>query len=351
MIRICTSLAKYGYNVQLIGRELPNSPILKRQPFQQKRFRLFFKKGKLFYLEYNVRLFFYLLFSHFDAVCSVDLDTLVSGFIISKIKSKPCIYDAHEYFTEVPEVINRPFIKKAWETVADFIIPKLKYAYTVCDSLAEIFYEKYKTPFLVIRNLPTRKNISSVKNKLSANFILIYQGVLNEGRGLEECLEAIEFMESVELWLAGEGDLSEQLRKMVDEKKISDKVIFHGRVSPDKLSLLTPQAHLGLNLLKNKGFNYYYSLANKTFDYMQAGIPSICMAFPEYNKLQQQTNTLFLINNLSPNEIADVVSMVRNDKTLYDNICENNKLAAKEWVWEMEEKKLFQFYAEIWQRN
>ncbi len=348
MIRICTSLSGAGYKVMLVGRQLPNSPILKKQPFQQKRLHLIFEKGKLFYIEYNVRLLFYLLFSRFDAVCSVDLDTLLPGYLVSKIKGKTCIYDAHEYFSEVPEVVGRPLVKKAWEGIADFTIPKLKFAYTVCESLAEIFYQKYRTPFAVIRNVPVRKPLLPQKKMGKYPFVLIYQGVLNDGRGLEETVEAIEQLKGVELWLAGEGDLSNMLREKVADKGLTDRIIFHGRVSPDKLHLLTSQAHLGLNLLKNKGLNYYYSLANKTFDYMQAGIPSLCMPFPEYKKLSLQSGALIIINELSASQISKAIESIRKDQALYQDLCEKNRRAAEEWIWEKEEEILLRFYSNVW---
>ena len=130
MIRIATTLAQNGFDVSLIGRIKKQSISLGNEPFQQKRLGVFFSKGKLFYLEYNLRLFFFLLKNRFDIVGSVDLDTLLPCFLVAKIKRKPIVFDAHEYFTEVPEVVNRPFTKGIWKLVGKLIIPRLKYAYT-----------------------------------------------------------------------------------------------------------------------------------------------------------------------------------------------------------------------------
>ena len=89
MIRICSSLANAGYQVCLVGRQRPHSKALRQQPFEQKRLKCFFERGKFFYLEYNIRLFFFLMFQRFDAICSIDLDTILPGFYVSKIKRKP----------------------------------------------------------------------------------------------------------------------------------------------------------------------------------------------------------------------------------------------------------------------
>lgn len=350
MIRICTSLSLVGHQVHLVGRQLPSSLPLENQLFTQHRFRLLFTKGKLFYLEFNIRLFFYLLFSRFDVVCSVDLDTILPGSVVAYLKRKICVYDAHEYFSEVPEVVERPFVKKAWETLARIIIPRLRYAYTVGDCLASIFQEKYTTPFEVIRNVPVKKGSVSPNSKtwdLSQNFILLYQGVLNEGRGLEETIGAMVHLSSTELWLVGEGDLSWELRELVKKLGLDDRVRFWGKLTPSELKALTPQSHLGLNLLKNKGLNYYYSLANKVFDYMQAGLPSLTMDFPEYRRINQQFEVFFLLEDLTESSIVRAVNNLRQDHVLYEKLAANCLEAAEVFTWEQEEKKLLTFFQKI----
>jgi glycosyltransferase involved in cell wall biosynthesis len=348
MIRICTSLAKAGYDVTLAGRQLPWSLPLAKQAFGQHRFRLIFNHGKLFYLEYNLRLLFWLLFSKFDIAHSVDLDTLGPGYLAARLRSKICVYDAHEYFTEVPEVVERPAVKKTWETLARWIIPRLKFACTVCESLAEVFEKKYGTPFTVIRNVPTAKPLPPEDfDKKNHPFILFYQGVLNDGRGLEEAIEAMVMLENVELWLAGEGDLSGELRQLAMEKGVESRVKFLGKILPEELEKLTPKAHLGLNLLKNKGLNYYYSLANKAFDYIQAGLPSLNMDFPEYRRINRHHEVFLLLEQLDPASIVQAVESLRSDPELYQKLSANCRKAAPVYTWENEEQILLSFYEKI----
>ena len=117
MQRICRSLSKAGYEVELVGRVRHFSVPITYEPYQQTRLKCFFNKGKLFYLEYNLRLLIYLTFSNFDACCAIDLDTIIPVYLIGRLKGIKTIYDAHEYFTEVPEVVNRPFVKSIWEWI------------------------------------------------------------------------------------------------------------------------------------------------------------------------------------------------------------------------------------------
>src|SRR5688572_4416115 len=130
MIRICTSLAQAGYQVTLVGQRWRRStPPLPVRPFNQVRLRCFFYKGKIGYFEYNLRLFFFLLFHKADALCAIDLDTILPFYLVSKLKGLPRIYDAHELFCEMKEVVTRPLIYKAWKWVERLTVPHFKNGY------------------------------------------------------------------------------------------------------------------------------------------------------------------------------------------------------------------------------
>lgn len=345
MIRISTSLANHGYKVLLVGRLRENSKPLNEQPFQQKRLSCFFDKGKRFYLEYNIRLFLFLLRQKTDILGAIDLDTILPCLMVATLKRKVLVFDAHEYFTEVPEVVDRYWVKKVWQWVGDWAIPRAQYAYTVGECLGKIFTEKYKVPFEVIRNVPFAKKIEDQEEE--GRKIILYQGVLNKGRGLEQAIQVMKNLEGAELWLAGEGDLSKVLRELVKELKLEDKVHFLGYLQPTELAKITPKAYIGLNLLENKGLSYYYSLANKAFDYIQAGVPSIQMNFPEYNALNDAFEVFALVENLEISSLTTAIHNLLNDASLHERLKENCKKAASLLNWEEEEKKLIQLYDQM----
>lgn len=347
MIRICSTLALVGYEVQLWGRQLRESQAFIQQPFVQERLKLWFRRGKFFYLELNIRLFFKLLFSKFDIIYAVDLDTLLPGRLVAKLRRKTLVFDAHEYFSEVPELMGRPATKRVWEMAADLAVPKLKHALTVCDSLAKVFEERYGTVFEVIRNVPLLRQQNQVRIKKQGTFTLIYQGVLNDGRGLEESILAMKLLPDVAFWICGEGDISVGLRKLTAENGLEGQVKFLGKLPPEALARLTLQADLGLNLLENKGLNYYYSLANKAFDYIQAGLPSVGMNFPEYVCLNEEFDVFHLIDEASPQTIAGAVNYLRSDKNRYEMLAANCRMAAKKLNWQIESQKLLDFFAKI----
>lgn len=342
MIRICTTLFEHGYEVLLVGRKKNNSLPL-YFPFQTDRLNCFFQKGKWFYLEYNIRLFFYLLFTKGDILCAIDLDSILPNYYVSKWKKIPLVYDAHEYFTEVIEVTNRPKIKQCWEAIEAKIVPRLKYAYTVNSSLAKLFKEKYNTHFESIRNISTLNTLSDVT--FDTKPYIIYAGVLNEGRGLEETIEAIQHC-NINFMICGEGDITERLKLRVKQLKVEDKVEFKGYVQPEELKTLIENAYAGILVLKNEGLSYYYSLANKFFDYLHAGIPQITTDFPEYRALNEAYNVA-LYAELDSDSIADAINQLINDKALYNQLQQNTLAAREELNWQKESDKLIAFYDKI----
>ncbi len=339
MHKICTSLSKAGYNVELVGRKLPSSKPLDNKTFGQTRLYCFFTKGKLFYIEYNLRLLFFLLFRKFDIICAIDLDTILPALFVGVLRSKKMVYDAHEYFTEVPEVINRPAVQKFWKAVERLAVPKMDLCYTVSNSLGEIFEQEYHKKFYIIKNVPESTEVNLSPEPV--NFIL-YQGALNVGRGLEELILAMQQI-PLRLKIVGEGDLSATLRKMVKDLNLQDKITFLGYMKPGELKELTPKAFLGYNLLADMGKSYYYSLSNKFFDYIHAGVPGISNNYPEYTFINNQYETAAL-TNLSVGNIVLTVNTLIKDKGYYNRLKQNCTLAAKVYNWQEEEKLLVNLY-------
>lgn len=344
MARISASLHRAGAEVWLIGRTLPYSLELADQPYHQHRIRCFFHKGKGFYLEYNLRLFFFLLFKPLDYLVAADLDTLLPAFLVARLRRKKVYYDAHEYFTEVPELRHRPTIKAIWESVAGFAVPRVDGAYTVSNSLATVLTARYQQPFAVIRNMPYR----SLTTPANPTFrpLLLYQGALNAGRGLEALLEAMCLLPEFTLWLAGKGDLETSLQAFTRTHGLTSRVHFLGNLSPEVLKALTPQAWLGFNLLDSQSPSYYYSLANKSVDYVQAGIPSIQMDFPEYRHLNNTYECFLLLDELTPIAIEQAVRSLALDSARYAHLCLQCQAAAEVWNWEQEEQKLLPLFFE-----
>ena len=346
MARICGTLASNGYKVTLIGRKRRNSPPLLPREYNQKRLPCFFDKGKLFYLEYNFKLFWFLIFRSFYAVCAIDLDTILPAFLVCKLRGKVLVYDAHEYFTEMEEIVRRPAIKAAWSALERFTLPRIKHEYTISDGYARLYMETYDRVFEVIRNVPRTSSIPNIETP-STNRIIQYQGALNIGRGLEEAIQAVSELDGFTLRIFGDGPISETLNELVQELKAEEKVEFMGLFSPADLREKTQQAWIGLCLFSDTGLHHQYSLGNRFFDYFHAGIPQISMDFPEYKAFNLKYGVATLIPELNKDTIKSAILELDVNTQMYKQLKMNCAKAREDNCWEKESVKLLSFYSKI----
>jgi glycosyltransferase involved in cell wall biosynthesis len=342
MQRICGSLQNAGYHVTLVGRKTTGSPPLGKTSYQQVRLNCFFQKGKLMYLEFNLRLFFYLLFRDLQCIVAIDLDTIIPCYYISRIKNITRIYDAHEWFSELKEVVTRPAIHKIWLWVEQTYLPRFPHGYTVSASIGNAFRERYGVDYALIMNVP----IPFSSGPAEPQHYLLYQGAVNEGRGLEWLIPAMAKV-NAPLWICGEGNFSSTCRNLISTHKLEHKIFMKGHIAPVELARITASAFAGINLVEPVGMNQFYSLANKFFDYIQAGVPQLTMKFPEYDRINQQYQVAVLIPELDQEIIAAELNNLLANEVLYSTLKRNCSTAAKELNWNNEEKKLISFYMKI----
>ena len=344
--RIARSLTQLGVEITVVGRKRRNSLRLAKSDVRFHRFSLIFNKGPLFYACYNIRLFFYLLFHKFDLLVANDLDTLPANFLISEIKKTKLVYDSHEYFTEVPELADRNFVRKIWERLEKWMVPKIKHSYTVCDSIAEIYNHKYGTGMIAIRNLAYRnlKSPDAANKKPSYEKIILYQGSVNKGRGLELVINSMQYLDHVIFQIIGDGDILSVLKSLVAKLKLESKVLFIGRIPPDELMQYTVQADIGISLEENLGLNYYYALPNKLFDYISANIPVVVSDFPEMGTLVRKYDIGIATLITDARELSLLFKSMLEDPKRVEKWKSNLRKAASELCWENEEKKLLDFY-------
>jgi glycosyltransferase involved in cell wall biosynthesis len=342
MHRIAGSLLTHGFAVLLVGRKKINSVPLSEKSFQQKRLVCFFQRGFLFYAEYNLKLFLFLLFTKADIVCAIDLDTILPCYFSSLLKKQKRVYDAHELFTEQAEVIRRPWVQKIWLWIERFAVPKFTFGYTVNEFIANVFHKKYGVKYTVIRNLPA---YFSLQPNSSEGYIL-YQGAVNEGRCFETLVPAMQAVNAV-LWICGEGSFFEQTKLLIKQYKLEEKIILKGYVKPEELRMISCRALAGLTLFSLQGLNQYQSLGNRFFDYMMAGIPQICVNYPEYRKINDEYGFAYLIDEPDSVSIARGLNKILHDPVLYHELQQNALKARSVLNWEGEEPKLTGFYNQL----
>jgi len=342
--RIMNTLISNDYKVSWISRV--KNPKFSFRSVTHFYIDTFSKNGPLFYLEYNIRAWIKSRSIPSDIVTAVDLDTIITSFYASKSRENKFVFDAHEYFSEVPELIGKSWKKKIWEFLANKYIPKVDLAYTVGSELADLFSNLYKVPFSIVRNVPSILD-TEVTKEMSYNKDIIYLGVLNKGRGLEQMVEALELLpEQYRLTLLGDGDIMDELQTLVKDKNLQNRVNFKGWVDPFQIRQILQSAWCGINLLDNNSLSYYYSLANKYFDYLHAGLPIIANKFPEYISLNALMETSILIEKLDSQHIKNAILSLE-DEHAYNRLKENTKEARSLWNWEREAEKLLDLYTSL----
>jgi glycosyltransferase involved in cell wall biosynthesis len=352
VLKIAETVSRLNCDITIIGRRSGDCCDAGKN-FKTKRFRMIFKKGFLFYKFINIRLFFYLLFHRYDLLVSNDLDTLLPNFLISKLKRLPLVYDSHEYFTGVPELQFRPFVKWVWKSIEKIIFPHLRYVMTVSNSIATQYEREYNIRPIIVRNCSKRAGhiIPYSRNETGIDpdhLLLILQGAgINIDRGGEELIEAIRQTEQVSLLVVGSGDLLEVMKKRVVELDLARRVKFIPKVPWEDLIRYTKSADAGLSLDKDTNLNYKFSLPNKLFDFMSAGIPVIASDLNEVKNIVLEYKCGIIIPSVTSEEISRAIREIRDNRNLLSELKINSVIASESVNWEKESSKVSEFYNDI----
>ena len=343
--KMALTLTKADFNVLVVGRKLPKSLPLHDVPYETERLRFIFTKGALFYAEMNLRYFLFLLFRSFDIATANDLDTLLGVYCAVRLRRKHIVYDSHEYFTEVPELAHRPFVKRIWTAIELCLFPRLKNCITVCESIANIYTKTYGVPVRVVRNLPflQEQYIETQRN----NKLILYQGSLNVGRGLEMLISTMEFLPDAELLIVGDGDIKADLQKLVCQRKLGDRVEFTGKIPYSEVKNYTRQAAIGVSLEEDCCANYHFALPNKLFDYIQARTPVLVSDLPEMARIVQQYNCGEVLTKRTKQDLAKQIANLLEHQEKLCEYAASCDVAAQELCWEREEQTVLDVYARL----
>jgi glycosyltransferase involved in cell wall biosynthesis len=353
VMKMAGVLSNLGCDIIIIGRRSGYCCKNDSVPFRTKRFGMIFRSGFLFYMSFNIRLLIFLFFHKYDFLVSNDLDTLLPNFLVSKLKRIPLVYDSHEYFTGVPEIQNRPFVKWVWKSIEKLVFPRLKYVMTVSDSIAIQYEKDYGLKPLTVRNCSviTELIVPFSRDELKIDpyhLLLIMQGTgINVDRGGEELIDAIAITDNVSLLVIGSGDKFQSLIDKTIKTGLSDRIRFISKLPWQELMRYTRSSDVGLSLDKNSNVNYNFSLPNKLFDYMSAGIPVISSDLPEISKILAEYKCGIVISEVTKDEISNAIKKLRDNHGLLSELKQNSVIASESINWETESLKVVELYRSI----
>ncbi len=341
--KTCEALSEIGYDVVLVGRKLKTSlPIQKN--YKTVRFRLLFNKGFLFYAEFNIRLFIFLLFTKKNLLFSNDLDTLLPNYLLSLLQQKTLVFDSHELFSEIPELVTKPRIKNFWLYLEKKLIPKLKNVITVSNSIKNHYLNLYGVSATVVRNIPKIQKIDPKEFDVNTDEkkIILYQGAVNIGRGIELMIDTMPLLDKYLFIVIGDGDILKELKEKVKLQNLNNKVKFLGKKSPEELKKLTLSASIGMSLEEDLGLNYRYALPNKVFDYLHANIPVIIADLPEMRALIEKYSIGEILTERSPEVLAKIIKQMTTKSYKKELAMAKEKLN-----WSKEKKKLTSIFFKL----
>jgi glycosyltransferase involved in cell wall biosynthesis len=344
-------LKEMGYDVTLIGRSIPGAPPVALDLIKMVTLPVPFRRGPLMYLSFNFILMLQLFFRKADLFVANDLDTLLPCFAASRLFGKPLVYDAHEYFTGQYGLAERRLKHFLWKRMERCLLPRIKDMITVSDSIASLYREEYGVDPVVVRNISSstahlvphrRSDLDEGRDDL----LVVFQGSgINAGRGAGELISAMTDIKGVRLVIIGSGDIIKEIRMDVSERGLTPKVTFLPRMPWDEMMKYTMCCDAGLSLDTDTCLNQRYSLPNKLFDYIAAGIPAVVSPLPEVSAVIDRYGSGLVLDEMTPAAIKMALEKLRDDISLLNSLKDKAVKARSELNWETEskiERKLFE---------
>lgn len=297
-----------------------------------------------------------------------DLAALLIGWISTLFvpkKNRPLlVYDSHEF--ELGRNTNGTRNKLSSLLISKlekFLMNKCEFSIMVNDSIADEVQRIHnlKTRPVVVRNIPNYWNLNKndcIKRKKEFcellnvpvdSFVVMYHGSIRSGRGIEILLKAIQKNDNVVVVILGYSDSNYlgQLKNLVEELKINNRVLFHEAVNIDVLWQYVGAADVGMLTIPAVSKSYYYMLPNKFFENIQSLTPIIGSNFPEITKVVKKYDIGLLVDPENLKEVANAIEQMRINKTMYDKFKSNLIKVKDELCWENESKVLEQAYKNI----
>ncbi|WP_228550097.1 glycosyltransferase [Salinibacillus xinjiangensis] len=286
---------------------------------------------------------------NYDIYHSNDLNTLPQGYVSAKwrFKKKPLIYDSHEVQT------SRTGYDSSWyKRFENFFIKRMDSMIVENDTRAKYNEELYGFYPHVLHNYPSLE-IQQVEEKVdlhemldlpSDEKILLYQGGIQAGRGLEKLIEAFPKFKEGTLVFIGDGKIKGELEQMVQERDLEDKIRFIPKVPVRDLPKYTKNAYLGFQVLNNINFNHWSASSNKLFEYMMSEVPIVACNFPEIKRALEESEVGVTIDPHDPDEIAKGVNYMVDNPDKREYFSANCKNARKKYNWELEQNHLLEVY-------
>lgn len=357
--REAEALCETGLSVRVIAASVAPAD---RAPFQLNGVEvhpvaLRRSRGKLRYLEMMRAVRRILANTNTDIIHAHDLDALIATAKIARNRGNVLIYDSHELHTEVHSLQNRRLTRSIWRHYEKKYVPYADYIITVSQGIADELQRRYQLLYkpYVIRNftelLPEAGLNSDFKDRLTklrailpkTRYLALYQGILQNGRGLEMMIEAVAAEPDWGLIICGDGPIRGILEQGVAELEAEDRIHFTGMIPRELLAAITPHCDAGLLLTEPLGLSHYYSLPNKLSEYVHAGLPIIATELPEITRIirQYKIGCTIPVETFTAEQVRGGLAYITEHKEQFKK---RLPIAAEDLNWKREKKILQNLY-------
>lgn len=311
-------------------------------------FRLERKKPSfLFYFNFAKILCSELRKSNADIYFAEDIYTLPFVAFYAKMKKGKLIYNSRELYAFLGGHSKKKYLSFLLKTLERILIKKCDLVLTTGEMDTQFLEQMYSISNVVtIRNIPAyhapdkvidiRKELSIPDDKV----LLLYQGVLLNGRGIPKIFQAMAKLKDTALLILGDGEQRDNFKNLASSLGIADRVYFYGMVKNDELINYTAAGDIGLALIENISMSYYYALPNKLFEYIMAGLPVISCNLPQMKKIVDDYKAGICVDTENGDEITGAIEKMIKDKDSIIQFRKNCLEAAKELNWQKEFEKL-----------
>lgn len=366
--REALALIEKGYKVQIIctkEKNLPEKEIEERiEIFRLLDLAIFDPKKVFEHKKWAKKI---IESFEFDILHAHDQTMLNMGALIKKmIPAVPFIYDSHELFHSWP--INSSNFESKLLMIKSVLVRKyfikrelsnskyIDHLVTVNKSLADNLkdYFNLNKSITVIRNCPefaithTKTNILRDKfNIPSEKKILVFIGanIYLNSLNMEQVFQEFKNRTDIEVVVISSfNDHSRQVMKYVENNGIKN-VHFHDKVKPEQINEYLSSADVGVVPTWNKSdLSYWYALDNKLFEYIQARIPVLATAQPEYVNIIEAENCGVCIDADQKDAYINGFDKIISNYEFYHK---NTETAAKNLSWENEKVHIQNLYNRI----
>ena len=359
------SLSRAGYSVTVIGLLDNASPSREeRNGYSILRLKIRSFKGnpntltQLFrFLEFNLLAVMCILSLHPQVCHAHAIQALPACWLAAIISRCSLIYDSHEFeqgqdFSAGSRVPH--LMQSLWAWPEKLFIHSADKVLTISESLADALVRTYRIEKpLVIMNCPERSisdsHIFNDKHHVEIPPgwpVILYQGILSPGRGLLELIQSADYLNDLVLLFVGDGILFHELQRAAQSIVTNVRCTFTGKIAMEELPSLTKQANIGVILTQNTCRNHFYSLPNKLFEYLHAGLPVVGSNLPEIVHIIEENKVGVIVNPQNPQDIATGIKQLL-DNNVYNEAKQNTVKVAEIYNWEKESVKLIKLYHDI----